>query len=162
MRLLGYPYVEYDGRKSMRSLADAITKLREEHHLGEGQHVVIKTMGMSLPDGRLSGFVAVLGPQQPDGTKMVIFMPSSANFSGRTTIGYRQTYMITDLNDATSDSDGNVELVDGRYLHAIKLIPAPAHYDFAQTEHNIVEAAIGFMEGGHELWVPRTPSVLIT
>jgi hypothetical protein len=70
--------------------------------------------------------------------------------------------MITDLNDATSDSDGNVELVDGRYLHAIKLIPAPAHYDFAQTEHNIVEAAIGFMEGGHELWVPRTPSVLIT
>ena len=161
MRLLGHPYVEYDGRESMRSLADAITKLREEHHLGEGQHVVIKTMGMSLPDGRLSGVVVVLGPQQPDGTQMVIFMPPSANFSGRSTIGDRQTYMIPDLNDATSDSDGNVQLVDGRFLHAIELIPAPAYYDFAQIEHNIVGAAIGFMELGHQCYRELLPGLKV-
>jgi hypothetical protein len=89
-----------------------------------------------------------LGPEQADGTMMIIFMPPSANFSGRATIGDPQTYMITDLNDATSDSDGNVKLVDGRFLHAIELIPASAHYDFAQTEHYIVKAAIGFMEPG--------------
>ena len=139
MQLLGHPYVEYDGRKSMRSLADALTKLREEHHLDEGQNVTIKTMGVILPDGRLSGFVSVLGPQQPDGTRMFIFMPSSARFSGRATLGDYHTYMISELNDATSDSDGNVELVDGRFLHAIELIPAPAHYDFRLTEHKIVE-----------------------
>ena len=51
MQLLGHPYVEYDGRKSMRSLADALTKLREEHHLDEGQNVTIKTKGVILPDG---------------------------------------------------------------------------------------------------------------
>jgi hypothetical protein len=146
MPLLGYPYIEYDGRKSMRSLADALMKLREEHNLCEGQNVEIKTMGMRLPDGRSSGVVSVLGPQQPDGTRMVIFMPPSARFSARTTMGDRQTYMIPKLNDATSDSDGNVELVDGQFLHAIELIPAPAHYDFTPTEHKIVHAAIASME----------------
>jgi hypothetical protein len=152
MPLLGYPYIEYDGRKSMRSLADALTKLREEHNLCEGQNVEIKTMGLRLPDGRLSGVVSVLGPQQPDGTRMVIFMPPSARFSGRTTKGHRQTYMIPELNDATSDSDGNVELVDGQFLHAIELIPAPAHYDITPTEHNIVHAAIAFMELEHRCY----------
>ena len=146
MRLLGDPYVEYDGRKSMRSLADALTKLREEHHLDEGQNVTIKTTGVILPDGRLSGFVSVLGPQQPDGTRIVIFMPSSARFSGRATLGDCHTYMISELNDATSDSDGNVELTDGRFLHAIELIPAPAHYDFRLTEHKIVESALAYIE----------------
>ena len=29
MPLLRYPYLEHDGRKTMRSLADALTKLRE-------------------------------------------------------------------------------------------------------------------------------------
>ena len=152
MRLLGDPYVEYDGRKSMRSLADALTKLREEHHLDEGQNVTIKTMGVMLPDGPSSGFVSVLGPQQPDGTRMIIFMPSSARFSGRTTLGDCHTYMISELNDATSDSDGNVELVDGRFLHAIELIPAPAHYDFSLTDHKIVHSALAYMELGHQCY----------
>ena len=151
MQLLGHPYVEYDGRKSMRSLADALTKLREEHHLDEGQNVTIKTTGVILPDGRLSGFVSVLGPQQPDGTRMFIFMPSSARFSGRATLGDCHTYMISELNDATSDSDGNVELVDGRFLHAIELIPAPAHYDFRLTEHKIVESALAYIYMEREL-----------
>jgi hypothetical protein len=146
MRLLTHPWVEYDGRKSMRSLADALTKLKEEHRLDENQKVTIKTMGLVLPDGRLSGFVSVLGPQQPDSTRMFIFMPSSARFSAKGTLGDRLTYMISELDDATSDSDGNVELVDGRFLCAIDLIPAPAHYDFTPTQHNIVEAAIAFMQ----------------
>ena len=152
MPLLGYPYIEYDGRKSMRSLADALTKLREERNLCEGQTVEIKTMGLRLPDGRLSGIVSVLGPQQPDGTRMVIFMPSSARFSARTTIGDRRTYTIVELGDATSDADGNVELVDGQFLHAIELIPAPAYYEFTSTEHKIVHAAIAFMELGHRCY----------
>jgi hypothetical protein len=109
-------------------------------------------MGMRLPDGRLSGVVSVLGPQQPDGTRMVILMPPSAKFSARTTMGDRQIYLIPELDNATSDSDGNVELVDGRFLHAIELIPAPAHYDFTATEHDIVAAAIVFMELRHQCY----------
>jgi hypothetical protein len=57
MPLLQYPWLEYDGRKTMRSLADALTKLRELGNLSVGENVEIKTMGIRLPDGRLSGHV---------------------------------------------------------------------------------------------------------
>jgi hypothetical protein len=110
MPLLRYPYLEYDGRETMRSLADALTKLRELGNLSDRENVEIKTRDIRLPDGRLSGIVSVLGPQQQDGTRRVIFMPSSATFSARTTLGERQHYEIQKLNDATSDSEGNVEL----------------------------------------------------
>jgi len=46
MPLLRYPYLEYDGRKIMRSLADALTKLRELGNLSGRENVEIKTMGI--------------------------------------------------------------------------------------------------------------------
>jgi hypothetical protein len=48
MPLLQHPYFEYDGRKTMRSLADALTKLRELGNLSDGEDVEIKTMGHSV------------------------------------------------------------------------------------------------------------------
>ena len=155
MPLLRYPYIEYDGRKTMRSLADALAKLREQGNLLDGQDVEIKTMGIRLPDGRLSGTVSVLGPHQHDGTRRVIFMPSSTTFSAKTTVGDRQLYEIQKLNDAKSDSEGNVELANGQFLHQIELIPAPAHYDFRETEKKIVMAAIEFLQLEHQCY--RSP-----
>jgi hypothetical protein len=146
MPLLRYPYLEYDGRETMRSLADALTKLRELGNLSDRENVEIKTTGIRLPDGRLSGIASVLGPQQQDGTRRVIFMPSSATFSARTTLGERQHYEIQKLNDATSDSEGNVELANGQFLHQIELIPAPAHYHFTLGEEKIVMVAIEFLQ----------------
>jgi hypothetical protein len=146
MRLLQYPYIEYDGRKIMRSLADALARLRELGDLSDRENVEIKTRGIRLPDGRQSGIVSVLGPQQQDGTRRVIFMPSCATFSARTTLGERQQYEIQKLNDATSDSEGNVELANGQFLHQIQLLPAPAHYDFTLTENKIVMATIVFLQ----------------
>jgi hypothetical protein len=146
MPLLQYPYLEYDGRKTMRSVADALAKLRELGNLCDGEKVEIRTMGIMLPDGRPSGVVLVLGPQQQDGTRMAIFMPPSATFSARTTLGDRQHYEILELNNATSDSEGNVELANGQFLHQIKLMPVSAHYDFTLTEHKIVMAAIAFLQ----------------
>jgi hypothetical protein len=146
MPLLGYPYLEYDGRQTMRSLADALTKLRELGDLSDNENVEIKTMGLRLPDGRLSGTVLVLGPWQLDGTRRVIFMPSSSKFSAKTTLGDRWTYAIPALDNATSDSEGNVELANGQFLHAIDLIPAPAHYDLTRTEELIVIGAIVFLK----------------
>ena len=140
----------------MRSLADALAKLRELGNLSDRENVEIKTTGIRLPDGRLSGIVSVLGPPQQDGTRRVIFMPSSATFSARTTLGERQQYEIQKLNDARSDSEGNVELANGQFLHQIELIPAPAHYDFTLTEDKIVMAAIAFLQREglleHQCW----------
>jgi hypothetical protein len=146
MPLLRYSSLECDGRKTMRSLADALTKLRELGNLSDRESVEIKTTGIRLPDGRLSGIVSVWGPQQQDGTRRVIFMPSSATFSAKTTLGDRLQYEIQKLNDATSDAEGNVELANGQFLYQIELIPAPAHYDFSLTEQEIVRAAIVFLQ----------------
>jgi hypothetical protein len=146
MPLLQFPYLEYDGRTTMRSLADALTKLRELGDLSDRENVEIKTAGIRLPDGRLRGIVSVLGPHRRDGIRSVIFMPSSATFSARTTLEDRQQYEIQKLNDATSDSEGNVQLANGQFLHHIDLIPAPAHYDFSWTEKKIVSAAIVFLQ----------------
>ena len=73
-------------------------------------------------------------------------MPSSATFSAKTTLGDRQQHEIQKLNDATSDSEGNVELANGQFLHQVELIPAPVHYDFSVTEEKIVMAAIVFLQ----------------
>jgi hypothetical protein len=73
-------------------------------------------------------------------------MPPSARFSARTTLRDRQQYEIEKLNDARSDSEGNVELSNGQFVHQIELIPAPAHYDFTATEEKVVMAAIEFLQ----------------
>ena len=45
-----------------------------------------------------------------------------------------------------------MELVDGQFLHAIELIPAPAHYDFRLTEHKIVNSALAYLELRHQCY----------
>ena len=38
------------------------------------------------------------------------------------------------------------------FLHAIELIPAPAHYDFSLTEHKIVKSALAYIALGHQCY----------
>jgi hypothetical protein len=71
MTIVGQPLQEYDGRKTMRSLADALEKLREFG--SDDGRAEIKTMELVLPDRRTMGLVAVLGgPCQRDGARWVI------------------------------------------------------------------------------------------
>lgn len=130
----------------MRSLADALAHLREQGNLSDSGMVEIKAMGIRLPDGRQSGIVSVWAPPQQNGTGIIIFMPPSATFSARTTLGDPQQYEIGRLDGATSDSEGNVELANGQFVHQVELRPAPAHYDFTRTEEKIVMAAIEFLQ----------------
>src|SRR5207244_10755606 len=86
------------------------------------------------------------GHKRQDDTRVIIVVPPSATLSARTTLGHRQHYEIQELDNATSDSEGNVELANRQFLHQIKLIPAPAHYDFTPTEDKIVMATIVFLQ----------------
>lgn len=54
-------------------------------------------------------------------------MPSAAKFTATSTMGVRQTHAIEILDDAVSDSEGNMTLPDGRHLHHVDLVPAPTH-----------------------------------
>jgi hypothetical protein len=126
----------------MRSLADAIARLRECDEVARDENVVLRTNPIRLPDGRASGFVVVIGPPRPLGSISVVRMPSAASFIAKTTLGERRTYPIGKLDDAVSDCDGNVRLATGEYLHAIELIPAPCHYELTVLEEMIVRLTL--------------------
>jgi hypothetical protein len=150
----------YDGRGEMRSLADALVKLLELGGLRDGESAEIKSMAVALPDGRMSGLVAVLGVARGDGPRWAIQMPPSARFTARTTRGTRQTYEIGNLDGGESDSDGNVQLADGQLLHCVDLIPAPIHYEFTMWDHVVVYHALEFLQAKNECFLPLHAELL--
>src|SRR5205085_11029164 len=92
-------------RRTLRSLADALAKLQEFDGLADDDLVEIKTWGLTLPDGRSTGFVVILGSFQADDSRWIVRMPSSGRFVARTTLGEKQSYDITVLDDATGDDE---------------------------------------------------------
>jgi len=158
--ILAPPFRDYDGRGTMRSLADALQKLQELGALSAGENVEIRTTAVQLPD-RASGLVIVLGPPRPH-VRCVIRMPSAATFSARTPRGERLTLGIDRLHGATSDPDGNVALADGRLVHGVDLIPAPFTYQLNWQEELITRLAVKFLgrtadcyRSVDEYWLPR-------
>lgn len=144
----------------MRSLADGLHKLQELGALSPGESVELRTQAVPLPD-RASGLVIVLGPSRPD-VRWVIRMPSAAKFSARTPRGERLTLGIDLLHGARSDTEGNVELSDGRLIHGVDLIPAPFMYQLNWQEELITRLALKFLDRTaasyrpvDEYWLPR-------
>jgi hypothetical protein len=155
MTIVGQPLQEYDGRKTLRSLADALEKLREFGVFSDDGRAEIKTMEMVLPDRRTMCLVAVLGgPCQRDGARWVIRMPSSLRFTARTTLGEQLTYEIGLLNDAISDFDGNVQLSEGQFVHQVDLVPSRLDYDFTAIQDAIVRHALKFLQVEDQCYRP--------
>jgi hypothetical protein len=146
------PELSFDGRKSLRSVADALEKLRELDGLQGTGNIECNILGIQLPDGRVSGLVSVIGPQQEDGRRWIIRMPSASKFSAMSTTKMRQTFDIGLLNGAIGDRDGNVILHNGKHVHGVNLIPALVHYDFDSTQHAIVWHALKFLGKLDECW----------
>jgi len=143
----------------MRSLADALAKLREEG-LADGEHVEIKTTGFDLPGCGKIALVMVVGLRRPDGSMFVVLMPSARTFVARTTRGERLTYSIEMLDAAISDADGNVELTNGQIVHAVDLVPSPFFREFSATEHAIVRLAIKICKVEDKFFQPFDTEIL--
>ena len=150
MGLFAPPVRDYDGRKTLRSLADALEKLRELNGLAADESAVIRTMGMRLLDGRLTSTVAVVGPKRSNGRLAIIRMPSAAKFTARTKLGERQTYYVPLLDEALSDAEGNVRLQNGQSLKQVDFIPTPAHYQLTPREEAIILAAVAHLKSLEE------------
>jgi len=146
------PEPTFDGRKSLRSVADALEKLRELDGLQGTGNIECNILGIQLPDGRVSGLVSVIGPRQEDGRRWIIRMPSASKFSAMSTTKMRQTFDIGLLNGAIGDRDGNVILHNGKHVHGVNLIPALVRYDFDSTQHAIVWHALKFLGKLDECW----------
>ena len=160
MGLFAQPVHDFDGRKILRSLADALEKLREVDGLADDENAVIRTMGMRLPDGRLTAIVSVVGPKRPNGQFSIVRMPTAGKFAARTRLGERQTYDVPVLDQALSDAEGNVRLADGRLLKQIDLIPVPAHYELTSREEAILLLAVVCL-GAHEECFPEVDQQLL-
>jgi hypothetical protein len=150
----------FDGRNSMRSLADALEKLRELGALGGTGNIECKSLPIQLPNGRVSGVVCVIGPRQDKGRRWIIRMPSADKFSAISTTKVRQTFEIGLLNCAIIDQDGNVTLHNGQHVHGIHLIPVPVHYDFDSTQNAIVWHALKVLGKLDECWRPVDDQLL--
>ena len=152
MGLFALPYREIDGRRTMRSLADALDALQKSNGLSANERVEIRTIGVTLPNRRLTGIVSVIGPQRPDGSRWVVRLPTAAKFTAATTLGEQQVYDISLLDEAVSDCIGNVELKTNQVLHRIELIPAPFHYELTPRERAIILATIVYLKKEDECY----------
>ena len=124
------PGQSFNGRKSLRSVADALEKLRELGGLQGTGNIECSILPIQLPNGRASGLVCVIGPREDDGRRWIIWMPSAVKFSAISMTKVRQTFEIGLLNGAIIDHGGNVTLHNGQHVHGVNLIPVPVHYDF--------------------------------
>ena len=159
MGLFAPPVRDFEGRKSLRSLADALEKLRELDGLSDQETVEIKTYPLELFDGRRTGCVSVVRPRRADNSTFIVLMPSSGEFTALTTLGERVTYTIDVLDGATSDADGNVELANGQFLHSVVLKPVP-FYEFSETDDKIVRLALKFLQAENQCYRPIEPDLL--
>jgi len=100
----------FNGRGTMRTLADGLEKLQElQPDLGD-RPISIKTQPMRLPTGEMTTIVALITPETSADLRWAIALPSCAHFFAATTLGARQRYDIALLDDAAVDLDGNVRL----------------------------------------------------
>src|SRR5215217_6418353 len=92
-----------DGRRSMRTVADALATLEEAGWLKEGDHGTIRAAWMRLPDGAEVATVAVIAPgAQPHR----VMLPAAVRFTANNTVGERRVHHLEELDGAITDRDG--------------------------------------------------------
>ena len=132
-----------DGREKMRTLADALAKLREIGALaGDGEATIYVPL-ISLPDGRSVGSVGV-GASHGE-KRGRILMSAAAEAMARDTLGTPIRLRIERLDGATTDADGNVLLLDATPIHAVELVPVPLTQTLSKQQEAILHLALRFL-----------------
>jgi hypothetical protein len=133
----------------MRTLADALAKLHDLGGIAEDGRAQIRTMPLRLPNGEVSAIVAVIGTPQ---IGWQIAMPTSTHFYARGTLGGQQKYEISKLNGAVTDSDGNVQLQDGSYVHNVELEATRLSYQLTEIQQKAIHYALCFLKVEHRCY----------
>lgn len=141
----------WDGRGTMRTLADALAKLEELGSLAADAKAEVLVLPMRLPDGRETGIISV-GQQITSSWR--IAMPSSAHFTAKDTFGHRRRYPIFRLHGAITDLNGNVDLRDGSLVHGVELTPTRLSYEWTDQQQSILDCAIEFLNAEDRCYRP--------
>ena len=126
----------YRARQGKTRLIDAIEFLYKlQRDLGDDWTGEIRTQSLPLNGDLNTCLVLVVGPEQSDGTRSAIAMPSAAQFSASSTRGELQYCVVSQLDRAVFDRWGNTTLRDERQLHQIDLQPAKLAFQLS-SRHN--------------------------
>jgi hypothetical protein len=140
-----------DGRRSMRTLADALARLEEAGWLKEGDHARVQAFWMRLPDGAVVATVAVIAPgEQPHR----VMLPAAVCFTANNTVGERREHHLEELDGAITDGDGNVQLRDGSYVRAVELVPVHLHEELTETEEEVLRCVLDVLGLKKECYRP--------
>jgi len=114
-----------DGRRSMRSVADALEALRSAQSLSDASSLEIRTSRLPARISIGPSIVLVVCHATPHEEGFGVALPTSYEFTGRRPgKSAPESFEITLLNHANVDEDGLVTLPDGTRLEAVKVVPA--------------------------------------
>ncbi|MGA7545508.1 MAG: hypothetical protein WBW08_06740, partial [Methyloceanibacter sp.] len=131
-----------DGRKSRRTIADAVESLRDRPGFSEDMRAEISTGRLQLPTGKVVSLVQVICQE----IGWAVSLPTSVYFYGTRTTGVApEEFEISRLEGAVADANSNVELSDGTLLHAVEVQPVCLPDAMTEQEMLIVHAAIAFI-----------------
>ena len=134
-----------DGRRSMRSIADAIERLRAEHRFSDRSRAQIRTQPIRLPGGEVTSIVLVIGEPRSDEPSCGVALPSSNYFTARRIGGASEKIEACRFDRAWVDNNGQVELSDGTSLYAVNVIPTVMHRELTEIQKRIVYWTIKFV-----------------
>jgi hypothetical protein len=127
-----------NGRRSMRSIADAVEALRRSGRLSDGSLAQLRTYAIRLPTGKITHIVIVIGPPREGQPSCGVALPSSNSFKARTGAGDLRTFEISRLDRAWVSNDGTVELSDGALLRAVNVGPTSIIPNLTPLQKRIV------------------------
>lgn len=129
-------------RSARRTIADAFEVLRNKLGFSENLRARIRTREMRLPTGELTALVQIVCQE----IGWTVSLPTSAHFIGSHTMSTGpEKFGICRLDGATADSDGNVELSDGTYLHKVHMLPTMISSGLTEIEALIVHQVVAFV-----------------
>jgi len=147
-----------NGRRSMRSIADALEALRGDGHLENCSRLEIRTNPLPSQTNEAPSLVLVVchlnSPEEPWG----VALPTSWEFRGRP-LGKStpETFEMLRIDRAKVDEDGTVTLSDGTRLKAVEVIPAALPWELQAVRDGISPSEIGiFVRSRDQLDRART------
>lgn len=148
-----YERLQEDQRDKRRSIADVIEVLCSRLAFDATRTGKIRVAGLRLPSGQIVGLVATFVEGATDETIFIISLPTSAEFlAKRQSTGQFETFGIFQLDGATFDGRGAVELSDGVRLRAVAVMPSLLPYHVTKLEWRIIHHTIAFLGAESECY----------
>lgn len=148
-----YEWLQEDRRDERLGLADVIDVLHSRADFDGARAGEIRVGELRLPSDEIVGLVCALIECPAHGTIFIVSLPASAQFRAKRRDGSKvETFDIFQLDRATFDSSGSVELANGARLRAVEVIPALRPYQETKLDWRIVHHTIAYLQAEEECY----------